>query len=102
MPLISTCLPVAGIGVPFGSVSRPPVCVPTKRPLVGERVALLDEAPHGVVDVRDRLQLLREPLADRVAALEDAVGHLLDGVLGVEVHDPVEIARVVALDITVE
>src|SRR4029453_3272195 len=56
-------------------------------PLVRERVALLDEALHRPLDVREPVQLLGETVADRVPALEDALGHELDGVLGVQLHD---------------
>ena len=78
------------------------MCVPTKVHSSENASPVLDEAHDGVGHIGDRLQLLREPLADRDAALEGPVGHPLDCVLGVEVHDAVEIAGVVALDVPVE
>jgi hypothetical protein len=86
MPMISTRLPVG---------SR-------EGPLVGKRVALIDEAPHGVGDIRTCGQIPGEALADRAAALEGAIGHQLDGVLGVQIHDGIEIARVVPLNVTIQ
>jgi hypothetical protein len=78
------------------------VCVPAKKPLVSEQAALLEEAQDGVVYVRERGQLLCETPLDRASALEGAVRHQLHGVLGVEVHDSVEVTCVVELDVAVE
>jgi hypothetical protein len=37
----------------------------------------------------------------RTSALEGALGHDLDGVLGVQLHDPVEVTGVVPLDVVI-
>src|SRR4029450_6949512 len=57
---------------------------------------------HRPLDIREPVQLLGETVADRVPTLEDALGHELDGVLGVQIHHGLEIALVVALDVVVQ
>src|SRR5262245_34321265 len=95
--------PLAG-GRQLGAVRQPERrCVGSSEdPLVGERVALLDEALHRPLDIREPVQLLGETVADRVPTLEDAVGHELDGIFRVEIHHGLEIALVVPLDVVVQ
>src|SRR5262245_2296146 len=73
-----------------------------ERPFVCEEVTVFQEALDGPIDVRKRLELTCEPLADRASAFVETVRHQLDGVLCIQLHAPVEVARVVALDVTVE
>jgi hypothetical protein len=78
------------------------VWVPTNTQLIGERVTLLDVADVAMGDIRERGQFRGETVVDCAAALEGAIRHQLGGVLGIQIHDAVEITRVVQLDIALQ
>src|SRR5262249_10088767 len=73
-----------------------------ERPLVRKRPAVADEALDDVVGVAERAQVPGEPFADRVQPFEEAVVHPLHGVLCVQIHARVEIARVVPLHVPLQ
>ena len=100
IPRTSTRLPVgelAAVGHPERTRVRP-----LEDPLVGERVALFDVADEPVMHVRGTDQLLRETGGDGVPSHERAVRHALDRVVGVQVHDPLEVSGVVPLDVLLQ
>ena len=75
---------------------------PAEPPLVGERVAVVDEARHAPTEIGEGGELACEAFANAATSLEEPVWHPLHSVIGVQIHDAVQVALLVELDIAVQ
>src|SRR6266542_4148222 len=98
MPLISAACLWEGSWAPSGR-GNGPVWVPTIVHSSANAPPCSTKSPK--YDPRTG-HLPVETLVDRAPALEGAFGHDLDGVLGVQIHDRIEITLVVQLDVLLQ